>query len=219
MANFRGLEGFLALGGVLTGAGAPPKLNGALTIGNTTMNIDGNGSALNGVVVVGDTFTIAGEAGTPTHTVTGTVFRIAVANAIAGITFTPGIAAGGAADNAVVTSVAEAKAHNINASVEVLDTTSFGLRWRTVKGGMASWTGQASCWLDKGDPEQSGLIDLIVATTPGLTVNGVLFGTNVGKQWYAGCVLSGFSVTVDKGAIIEATFNFEGSGPVLPNWI
>lgn len=223
MATFRGLEGFLALGGVLSGAGAPPKLNGALIAGATTMAIDGNGAALNGVVVVGDTFTIAGEAGSPTHTVTGTTFRVAVANAIAGITFSTPVAAGGAADNAVVTftsnSVAEAKAHTVNAQQEALDTTSFGLRWRTVKGGRASWNGTGVCWLDKGDPEQSGLIDKIVAATPNLVVDGVLFGTNVGKQWYASASFSGFQVTVDQGSIIEVTFNFEGSGQMLPNWV
>jgi hypothetical protein len=208
---------------VLTGAGAPPKLNGALTIGNTTMNIDGNGSALVGVVVAGDTFTIAGESGSPTHTVTGGPFYIAVANAIAGITFTPGIATGGAADNAVVSfassSVGEAKAHSLNATIEVLETTKFQDKWRTIKGGRAQWTGTATCWLDKADLKQSELITAIVASTPGFTLNGVLFGIVTSKQFYGGVIASGFSVTADKGAIIEAQFTFEGTGAILPNFI
>lgn len=226
MSTYRGLDGFLAVGGVLSGAGAPPKLNGALAQGATSMNIDGNGSTLVGVVVAGDTFTIAGETGSPVHTVTGTTFRTAVANAITGITFTPAIAVGGVADNAVVTftssSVVEAKAHTLNATQEVLDTTKFQDKWRTVKGGLAQWVGTGTAHLDKGDPKQSAIIDAIVAATPGFALNGVLFGlqliSTTVKQFYGGVVVSGMSVTAERGAIVEVTFNFEGTGEVLPNW-
>lgn len=226
MANYRGLEGFLAIGGVLSGSGAPPKLNGALTIGNTTMNIDGNGSQLIGVVVAGDTFTIAGESGSPVHTVTGGPFYVAAANAIAGITFTPGIASGGAADNSVVTfaanAVVEAKAHTLSVTQQVLDTTKFQDKWRTVKGGLAQWIGTGGASLDYNDPRQKALIDAIVAATPNLTLNGALFGiqlaTTLLKQMYGGVVFSGFTITNDKGALVEVTFNFEGTGVILPNW-
>jgi hypothetical protein len=222
MSNYRGLEGFLAIGGVLSGTGAPPKLNGALTVGNTTMNIDGNGAQLIGVVVAGDTFTIAGEAGSPTHTVTGGSFYVAAVNAIAGITFTPGIAAGGAADNAVVTfasnAIAEAKAHTLNVTLQVLETTHFQDRWRTIKGGLAQWVGTGTAQLDTGDARQATNMQ----ATPNLVVNGVLFGlqlaTTLLKQLYGGVVLSGFTITADKGAIVEVAFNFEGTGTILPNW-
>lgn len=226
MSTYRGLNGFLAIGGVLSGAGAPPKLNGALTIGNTTMNIDGNGSALVGVVVAGDTFTIAGESGSPTHTVTGGPFYVAAGNAIAGITFTPGIATGGVADNSVVTfassAVVEAKAHTLQATQEVLEVTKFQDRWRGVKGGAASWVGTGTAYLDKGDPRQAAIIDALVATTPGFVLNGVLFGlellSSTVKQFYGGVIVSGLSISADRGAIVEVTFSFEGTGTILPNW-
>jgi len=190
------------------------------------MNIDGNGAQLIGVVVAGDTFTIAGEAGSPTHTVTGGSFYVAAANAIAGITFTPGIAAGGAADNAVVTfasnAITEAKAHTLNVTLQVLETTHFQDKWRTIKGGLAQWVGTGTAQLDKGDARQATIIDAIVQATPNLVVNGVLFGlqlaTTLLKQMYGGVVLSGFTITADKGAIVEVTFNFEGTGTILPNW-
>lgn len=226
MSNYRGLEGFLAIGGVLTGTGAPPKLNGALTIGNTSMNIDGNGSQLVGVVVAGDTFTIAGETGSPVHTVTGGPFYVAAANAIAGITFTPGIATGGAADNAVVSfvssSVVEAKAQTLNVSQQILETTKFQDKWRGVKGGLAQWSGNGTAWLDKLDAMQAKIIDALVATTPAPSLNGVLFGFQTGaavlKQMYGGVIVSGIAMTADKGSLIEVTFNFEGTGTLLPNW-
>ena len=226
MANYRGLEGFLAIGGVLTGTGAPPKLNGAIIAGATTLNLDGNGSQLIGVVVAGDTFTIAGESGSPVHTVTGGPFYVAAANAINGITFTPGAAAGGAADNAVITfvasSIAEAKTQTLNVSQEALDITKFQDKWRLVKGGLAQWSGTGVAWLDKLDPMQAKVIDALVATTPAAVLNGVLFGFQNGaavlKDMYGGVLVSGLQMSADKGSIIEVTFNFEGTGTLLPNW-
>ena len=66
MANQRGQSGGLILGGLLVGS---PLVNGALSQSATTMDIDA--TSLTGVVIIGDTFTLAGESGSPTHTVTG----------------------------------------------------------------------------------------------------------------------------------------------------
>src|SRR4051812_10958269 len=118
MATLRGMDGFLSLGGILV-ASAGPLVNGALIAAAQTLNLDG--TALTGVVAPGDTFTLAGEAGTPVHTVTGG-FYIAAANAITGLTFTPGIAGGGVADNAAITftsnAVGEARLWGLNAAIQ-----------------------------------------------------------------------------------------------------
>jgi hypothetical protein len=217
MANFRGMDGYLSLGGILV-ATVGPLVNGALIAGATTLSLDGTG--LTGIVAKGDKFTIAGEAGSPVHTVTGGPFYVAAANAIVGLTFSTPIAGGGAADNAVITfvsnSVAEMKVETINSTIEVLDDTVQGDVWGTCVGGCAKWTGSGEAWLDYGDPKQKLLIDLAGAATA--QIDAVLFGIASKKQWYASALLSGFSVTSDKGALVGVTFNFSGNGAILPNW-
>lgn len=84
-----------------------PLLNGALAAAATSMSIDGT---VPGIVEAGETFTIAGESGSPVHTVTGGPYLESPAGQVTGITFTPGIAAGGVADNAAVTFAASGKA-------------------------------------------------------------------------------------------------------------
>jgi hypothetical protein len=216
MANFRGMDGYLSLGGILV-ASAGPLVNGALIATATTLNLDGTG--LTGIVAKGDKFTLAGEAGSPVHTVTGGPFYVAAANAITGLTFTPAIAGGGVLDNAAITftsnSVAEMKVETISATQEVLEDTVQGDQWATCVGGLVKWTGSGEAWLDYGDPKQKILIDLAGTLAQ---VDAVLFGISQKKQWYASALMSGFSVTSDKGAIVGVSFNFAGNGPLLPNW-
>ena len=82
--------------GTLTGS---PLVNGAVTAGATTVNIDAG--SLTGTVVVGDLFTVAGD--TQQYVVTANA--TASGNAIAGMTFSPA-AVTNWADNAAVTFVA-----------------------------------------------------------------------------------------------------------------
>lgn len=84
-----------------------PLLNGALAAAATAMSIDGT---VPGIVEAGETFTIAGESGGPTHTVTGGPYLESPAGQVNAITFTPAIAVGGVADNAAVTFAASGKA-------------------------------------------------------------------------------------------------------------
>jgi hypothetical protein len=67
---------------------------------------------LTGTVLVGATFTVAGEAGTPRHTVTGNNLT-ATGNVITGLAFTPAAAAGGMANHAAVTFGAASTARGI----------------------------------------------------------------------------------------------------------
>lgn len=221
MTTYLGRDGFLCLGGKLSVTAGNIQLNGAEAEGQTTLNIDGTGLA--GVVMPGDKFTIAGEAGAPVHTVTNSTPLAAVAGAVIGIQFTPAIAAGGAADNAAVTflsnSVAEAKLWGLQASMAVVEDTALGDKWKTFKGEEASWSGNGEAHLDYDDDKQAEIIDRVLAGTPDFAVPGVLFGVAVGKQFYAQAVLTSLAVTgVQKGSIIAVQFAFTGSGPMLPNW-
>lgn len=82
--------------GTLTGS---PLVNGAVSIGATTVNIDAG--TLTGTVVVGDIFTVAGD--TQQYVVTANA--TAAANAITGMAFSPAAKVAWA-DNAAVTFVA-----------------------------------------------------------------------------------------------------------------
>lgn len=82
-------------------------LNGALSAGVQTMNIDSG--TLTGTIVPGDVFQFSGSAAT--YCVTNTSTLTASGNAITGITFYPPIPAGGIADN---TAVYFAPSHSVN---------------------------------------------------------------------------------------------------------
>jgi len=218
MSNYRGDAGGLILGGKLVGS---PLVDGALSETDTTMDIDA--ASLTGVVVVGDTFTLAGEAGSPTHTVTGGPFYVAAGDAITGITFTPAIAAGGVANNAAVTfasnSVGEIRQWRLEASLDIIEDTVKGDSHKTYKGGLAMWRGSATAWLDYDDTQQAALIDEIASDPPDGTIAGLLLEIASGKQWYGAGELSNFNIESPEGSIIvPVTFDFQGSGQALPDW-
>lgn len=224
MATLRGQDGFLALGGVLSGQ-PTIRLTAALTAGATTLGLN-SATKLVGVLAAGDTFTIAGEAGSPVHTVTGGPFYPAVANAIAGVTFTPAIAAGGVAINAAVTiassAIVNARLWNLVATMDTLDGTTLGSAWKIVQGGAAGWSGSCEFFLDRSDPEQVLLLD---AAAAGGSVPVVAFGLKVGtpaaaeaKFFYAGAVLGAFQIGANQGALVAVSATLTGTGALLPQW-
>lgn len=76
-------------------------VNGAVSAGATTMNVDGS-TSLTGTWNAGSVFTVAGVTGSFVVTANNT----ASGNAMTGVSFFPAAPAGGFADNAVVTRVA-----------------------------------------------------------------------------------------------------------------
>lgn len=224
MAFYRGMSGYISLGGQLQGS---PLVNGALTAGAATMNIDA--TTLIGSVAVGDTFTLAGESGSPTHTVTNGPFYLASSNAITGITFTPAIASGGVVDNAAVTftsnAVSQVTNWSLNTELEELETTVMGDAWKTVVGGQASWRGSIGFRLDLGDTRQAALAAKILATTPTATVAALTLGvlrSSTGpaiKQLYGAAILRNIQITAQMGQIVNASAEFTGNGYVLNQWV
>ncbi len=218
MSNFEGQSGGLILGGLLVGS---PLVNGALIENDAIMDIDA--VSLTGVVIVGDTFTLAGEAGSPTHTVTGGPFYVAAANAIASITFSTLIAAGGVANDAAVSfasnSVAEVRQWSLDAALEIIEDTVKGDGHKTFKGGLANWNGSATAWLDYLDTEQAALIDAIATGSPDGTIAGLMFQIASGKTWHGAAELLNFSTDSPEGSgVVPVTFEFQGTGQVLPDW-
>lgn len=223
MATYRGLDGFFTLGGAFAGTGAPPKLNGSLIAGATSLVLDGNGAELFGGCVAGDTFLISGESGSPLHTVTGGPYVVGVNPWQVGITFTPGVAAGGAADNAALTFtsgvVMGCRMHTVNSEVEVLDASQMDgtAKWRSYSAGHVRWTGRGEFLLDPSDPRQKALLDSLLGAAPPEAA-ATIFGVATGKKWYGVGVAAGMVVTGEMGALVTVAFDFAGSGGLHAAW-
>lgn len=113
-------------GTMSNGSDPQANVNGALTAGDTTMNVDE--TTLTGTIVEGDLFSFAGltdngKSGTPHFVVTNTSTLTASGNAITGITFDPPLPSN-IADNTVVTLVQD---HVVNLAFQ-RDAIAFATR-------------------------------------------------------------------------------------------
>lgn len=188
-------------------------------------------TSLVGVVLVDDTFTIAGESGSPLHTVTGipgTNFYPSVSNAITGITFTPAIATGGVAANAAVTFtsnlVSQVTDWSLTTALGELDTTTMGSQWKTIEGGLASWSGQVKVKLDYANANQADLINRIssnalLGQAVGLVLGVQFTSGSATKFFYGYGLVKTSTITSQINNIVEATISFTGSGAVSPTWV
>lgn len=116
--------------------------------------------------------------------------------------------------------VGEVKSWNANVAGEVLDTTKMGDKWRTVKGGVGSWSGQITCQLDYGDTlGQKAMVDKLINASPDITGTAaeLLFAT--GKKLTGTILITGINFVTQLGSIIEISFNFEGSGQPTIAWV
>ena len=209
MATYRGLDGGVALGGIVDGS---PLVQGTVSAAATSMTIDA--TTLTGIVIPGDTFTVSGDA---------TVYTVVTGGAIASnelaITFTPGSDAG-FADNAAVTFTANAmgeiKAWTLNATRDLLEDTAMGDTAKTYKVGLNQMSGTVECHMDYGDTRQAEFIDDAIAS--GSAVLGLTLVVADGKQFWGQVRASGFSVPTDMSTITPVSFTWQSSIPFAINW-
>jgi hypothetical protein len=223
MAFFRGIDGFIAVGGALVGA---PTVNGALTAGAVTLNIDVASGVLLGVVAAGDTFTIAGELGSPVHTVTNPVPVVAATNAIAGVTFTPAIATGGTLTGAVMTfasnALPQATGWDLDIQIKDLETTSLGDKWRSSVTEIASWSGSLAMRLDYSLPAQAAVFNRLSGATPGGILGTIVLGVGQGATTFKAAVgaaeFKSAALKNQIGAILDVKVAFTGTGQLSLLW-
>lgn len=116
--------------------------------------------------------------------------------------------------------VGEVKSWNAQITGEVLDTTKMGDKWRTVKGGVGSWSGQLVAQLDYGDTlGQKAIIDKLIAATPSDTAFAAELLANTGKKITGSIFIASIAITAQLGSIIEVTIGFEGSGAPAISWV
>ena len=233
MTTYRGLEGFLSVGGVQVGTNI--RLKAAVAQNVSLFGVTGTTTTLTGCVMVGDTFTIAGESGAPTHTVQLSTLSTAVSvvaftnDAIATVLgMTPVAATGGVAEDAVITFgttnlVGEVLLHSIDVEQALVDDAVMGEYWETPrKVGPAKWSGTGECYLDYDDGPQAELIDRLATATPSTAIEGILFGVATTasplKFFYGSAILGGFSVSQPKDGLVTVSFSFRGSGAIQVQW-
>ena len=104
-------------------------------------------------------------------------------------------------------------------SLEMIDDTVKGDTHRTFLGGLATWEGTATAWLDYDDAEQAELIDAIATDPPDGAIAGLMFQVASGKTWYGAAEIQNFRIDSPEGsAVTPVTFDFQGTGQVLPDW-
>lgn len=219
MTAFRGSKGFVAQGGVQSGS---PQTKGTVAQGASTATLDGGGSALTGVLLEGDTFTVAGDA--QVYTIAAdAVIGASVANEVS-ISFTPTVqVAGGWADNAAVTFSANSLASvtRWEATVErpYIDKTVLGDAARTGTLDIPEWSGTIRMLLDDADPEQDNLINEAHQNNAVQNL-GVALVVAEGpmKQVYGHIVAPSLTITGERGAMVEAEAQFNGQDAVALDW-
>jgi hypothetical protein len=106
-----------------------------------------------------------------------------------------------------------AKAWSLDISQETADTTSFGSSgWKESASTLNSWSGSITAIFDASGADE---VDLQTALTGGAAITLDLQlgdGTGTVDKYSGSANITSQSITNDVNGIVEATFNFEGTG-------
>lgn len=212
MAKYRGSKGGVALGGIVRGN---PLVNGARPLGATTANIDA--ASLTGVILKGDTFTVAGHA--QVYTIQADVL---ITGNAAAITFSPGIVPPtGWADNAAVTftanPVAQVRSWEGTPSRPVIDATVMGDQAKRVDLDEPQFNATVTVQFDYDDVRHAAIVDEIRQNND-IGELGLVLMIATDKQLYGHAAAASAAITGQRGAHVEAVFTFEGDGVLALDW-
>lgn len=109
---------------------------------------------------------------------------------------------------------------SLTTTLEELDTTSMGDPWKSVVGGQASWSGQASAKIDLvAASVQNTTVAQLIAATPAGTTAALVFRANGTTKTFSGnALLKNIQVQEQLGQIVKITFDFTGSGALAFAW-
>lgn len=210
--TYKGMDGLVSLGGYVSGAvtiaGAVPPAGNSVTF---------TGTALTGMVLPGDTFTVGGVAGT--YTVTFAV--VAVGNQLANVPFTPVAPAGGFPAGAAVVvatpSVAQTRSWTATPTMQILETTVQGDVARTRRTGLTEWEGTFEALFDYGDPAQASLLDRYTQAKPDGAVLGLSFVVSPDGPLVLGgpAVLTTLAIASPGQELVTVTATFQSTGLLL----
>lgn len=216
MSTYRGMDGYISLGGMLSGTNI--RVRDEVAIGANTLNVIG--TPLTGAILPGDRFTIPGAG---TFQVTNNTALVAVGNEVTGIHFTPvapSLIAAGTAFVLASASVAQVRQWGATSALQILDTTVMQQTWATCRPGVASWTGTAQALFDYADPEQKALVDAALGPEPVGNVPLVFFGVGPGgiKGLYGAPIVQGVTVEAPLADLVTLGLSFTGTDAMLTTW-
>jgi hypothetical protein len=105
--------------------------------------------------------------------------------------------------------IAEVRSWSLDETGDTIEDTSMGDAARTYKAGLTSWSGSVTCYWDETDTSGQGAMD----TGSSVTLNLYPEGATAASIYYTGTVLlTGTSRTASFDGMVEATYNFQGTG-------
>jgi len=175
MPSLRGQSGYCALTGLLIGT---PVIQDLVPLGGTLMDLEAApGGTLTGNISYGQTFTVAGVAGTytildpdPPMDPANTASRRALNNQVLFLTFDPPAVVAfpaGAVVTVASTIFAQVRRWTLSRTLQALETTVMRQPARTYCGGRIGFTGVAEGLFDYADTGQQAFVDALVATHTG----------------------------------------------------
>ena len=112
-----------------------------------------------------------------------------------------------------VGSMDSAKAWSIDVAKETVDITSFGSGgWKESVSTLKSWTGSLTAIFDASGADEVDLIDSLTGASSMAASFQLGTGTGTYDVFSGNVNVTGMSIVNDVNGIVEATFNFEGTG-------
>ena len=208
MTTYRGMDGFVSLGGYVSGAAF---VQPAVPEGGTALTVIGN--PLTGVVLAGDTFRVPGVGGL--YTVGATV--LAQDNSLGPIPFTPPAPAGGFPAGIGVVflshSIAQTRQWSATSTLQMLETTVQGDTHRRRRTGLVEWEGSFEALFDYDDPEQASLLDRYTTAKPDGAVAALSFTVSPDGPvtLYGAAVLTTLAITSPGEDLVSVTGTFQST--------
>ena len=116
------------------------------------------------------------------------------------------------------TALGEMTQWNLTTEIDILDDTVLGDDWKTVKGGLGSWSGTATGFIDYDDAQQAAATVDIMATSPSGDSVALVFLVATGKTFAGSALVSNISIDLSKDGIVGVSFTFTGNGQLVPAW-
>jgi hypothetical protein len=112
--------------------------------------------------------------------------------------------------------IAEVRSWTLTETADTIEDSTMGDAYRTYKVGMKTFTGSIVCYWDETDTTGQ------MALTAGASVTLNLYpeGATTGDTYYTGTVLvTSIEATASFDGMVEATFNFQGTGALTKSTV
>jgi predicted secreted protein len=116
------------------------------------------------------------------------------------------------------TAIGETTGWTLNATVDLLDDTVLGDDWKTVIGGLGSWSGTATGFIDYDNAQQAAAIVDIMASSPSGDSVALVFLVATGKTFGGNALVSNIDFDLSKDGVAGFTMTFTGNGALTPSW-